>query len=813
MRILVLLTLVSALFGGFCFESEGAESDLLSALAALKGHVDGSAPLSGTGIQTYKQIIDSNNTLFGSSSATLTAGFELVETYDSLVGPLFVSGSPVQSFSRSNTSDTDINWAVYNVMQYIIDYSYTNSTILSYPAIIDGFKFGTSEYFPGAVNPPADPNAEYTITVDGSYPNTFGHDKMHQERPARKPTGAYLAPGSIATVTVPSNIVGKGYLVRVGGSSWDFSNKPTIKRVDRSTIVYEINSTEVKVANPLGGGIYLEVPQYSYEGLVELKIKNAVRSPYFSMKSFHKTSLQEWQDVERHHPGPWADFQSDKFMIHVPTDWIYNFDDPNTLMEKWDAAMNSLDQLMGFPEGSGKETMFLGVDLFIRSGAYSPGYPTINVKYNPNSDYGGNSNHYLIKGPEYVPNYVFHEEGHGYLFVKFAGERESAVNLPHVGVWHRQFGFDLDEAFAGSRQMQGNPYRTLDNTAVAWMTSFNFSPREVPMHEAEKAYQLKGHAKYVDIARLFGWEGLDQFWYSINEDYENGIIWSKHGSPTDDLIVRWCESVGTDLRPLLHFWGIHPSDAASLQSRIEDGGFQPSAKIYSLLMKYKSLVPLDNSAFQTWAYNWWGREPNINGAWTETEHARQWDTQIRREKDANSQQRPNGEIYTEGSAAEIRDVIDRLIALYFPDGPPHFSCELGGDMVSWSGQTIQVNADIVNNTASTLNYTWSIEPGTGVLISSNENQAAVTITKPIGSPVSYKLSLTLDDGSVNPSVTDVMTISVYDDACQATRLGLGQADKKDIYPDCIIDINDLALLLSAWLNDNSLSAPVYKPVE
>ena len=61
--------------------------------------------------------------------------------------------------------------------------------------------------------------------------------------------------------------------------------------------------------------------------------------------------------------------------------------------------------------------------------------------------------------------------------------------------------YDLDYAFSASRGFQGNPSRTLDNTAVTWITCFNFSPNEVPMEQVEKQYQLKGHAKFVDIAR------------------------------------------------------------------------------------------------------------------------------------------------------------------------------------------------------------------------------------------------------------------------------------------------------------------------
>jgi len=44
-------------------------------------------------------------------------------------------------------------------------------------------------------------------------------------------------------------------------------------------------------------------------------------------------------NTKRHHKAPWADFQSDKFMTQVPTNWIYNMQDPVTYMQEWDLAM------------------------------------------------------------------------------------------------------------------------------------------------------------------------------------------------------------------------------------------------------------------------------------------------------------------------------------------------------------------------------------------------------------------------------------------------------------------------------------------
>ncbi len=765
-------------------------AELVAALNALKDHITGVAPLSAGEIAAHKATIDFNRNHMGENSTVIAASFELVAAYENTpgYGPLWIARG---QFDRDTVTD-DIHWTIYWVMQYIMDYTYTLENISSHESLIDGFKFECSANFPGEADPPADPEATYTVSIDGTYLDMWGHDVMHEERPARKPTGAYLSPGSIATITVPSSIAGNGYQVRVGAQSWDLAGKRWVRRLDRSSLLFDINSTQLKVANPLGGGIYIEVPEYSDAGIVSVQIKNTIRSPYFSAKSFHSTTLAEWQNTERHHPGPWADFQSEKFMMQAPTDWIYNLEDPVTLMQDWDKATDAMNDLMGFPSRT-RETMYIQVDVIMRGDAYYPGYPTGNMTYNPNTDYHGLADNHFTKGPQYAPSYVFHEEGHGYLFVKFGGETESTVNLLHVPVWHRKFGFDLDYAFAGSCGYQGNPNRTLDNTAVTWMTCFNFVEKN-PMEEAEKAYQLKGHAKFVDMARLFGWEGLGAFWYSINVDYENGIYWSRHGSNYDDLIFRWCQSLGVDLRPLFHFWGIHPVNANSLKNRVENENLAPSAKIYDLLIKYKSLVPANNAEFRDFAFGWWGKQPSIDGGQTESEHARYWDNST-------------GQMYTEDTAAALEGVIDDLIALYFPGGRP--SADAGIDMITWSGQAVQLDPNVVSG----LTYAWSADPSEDVVFNPNANVKAptVTITKPsAGDPVIVTLTLTVK-GGLNPLEGDTMTIDVYDNACLAAiGKGLAADNPTDFDENCITGFGDLAVMAAKWLNDNALTEPIPK---
>ena len=115
----------------------------------------------------------------------------------------------------------------------------------------------------------------------------------------------------------------------------------------------------------------------------------------------------------------------------------------------------------------------------------------------------------------------------------------------------------------------------------------------------EKQYQLKGHAKFVDIARLFGWDGLDAYWRSFMQDDANDISYATTG--TDDLLLRLCRSVGKDIRPLFHFWGIHPQNPSDARGRHRRGEHPGLARDPRLAPALQDLVPADNAAFRTFA--------------------------------------------------------------------------------------------------------------------------------------------------------------------------------------------------------------------
>lgn len=164
----------------------------------------------------------------------------------------------------------------------------------------------------------------------------------------------------------------------------------------------------------------------------------------------------------------------------------------------------------------------------------------------------------------------------------------------------------------------------------------------------EMRYQERGYAKYADIARLFGWKALADFYHQEHLDYiagkpANGL------SEVDSRILRLSVAAGADLTPLVHFWGSHPVEPTRLEEQIVAAGLGPSAAIRTQLERYRTLIPADKAKFQTHFTQVYpgmppGDSPDYGPGWY---HVRleQWD---------------------EGAASKARGAVDVLLARYFP---------------------------------------------------------------------------------------------------------------------------------------------------
>jgi hypothetical protein len=509
--------------------------------------------------------------------------------------------------------------------------------------------------FPGYVDPPTDSTVSNTILIranfedpDGSNPyfNINGDGTDH----ALRPTGLYLSPGSLASVTVPDSLVGQNYYVRVGSHEWDLGIRPIYRRLDRISKKFLIDSTTIEVFNPFGGAISILVPYGANEGIVEVSVNNGVECPFFSLKSFYETPDF---NTELSKPGPWAVFETDNVMYTIPAHSIVpgQYDLRQTMLD-WDAALQGVNSIMARQIIPDKHNMYMIADITIRHNVYSIGYPMSNTPLNFTSVPGPA---YFINGPGPDDETNFHESGHALAMSKFPGEVEALVNVPYIMAMNYGLNVDLNEAVNYS--FVPNTF-DIDKTATHRMVSNSFgTERDIANATTnEVRYQHRGYGHYFEIVNMLGWCPLRNFWKQEYIDFENGIDHGINNQDIDSRMVRMCVAAQADLRPLFHVFGILPQDSIAVQDTLEEIGIEPSLTIYNRLQEYFNLIPENNEAFVDYALfiysNLYTDGPTAN-----PDYGVGWHYQ-------------KSLTYDETEAQQRTSILQSIIDLYYPNGEP-----------------------------------------------------------------------------------------------------------------------------------------------
>ncbi len=628
----------------YCKKSvDGDNSPVFSAaLVKLTNHLNGTSVLPALQIREQHTLMATTMAALVGSEATLSQAFALIDLYDAKRGALFTLGAksgrgfenvPVRDKSTSDDAidNFSIDRAIFALLQAIFEDVYTKPDVyLKYEVFLKGKKFLTSNSFPGAVKNQAI-SANFKTQINASVPKYFGVTPRFANVDARRPTGYFLQAGDTGSVDVPSSLVNKGYKILVGAHT---SDKSAVEHTFRPYLMhmeFPITATKTKIYNPFGGGVYLIVPLGSADGLVTLSINNVVASPFFSNTSHRKTTPAEW-DIQRKNPGPMADFETDKFMLQVPTSFIFNYPNPSLLMAEWDARIDAISSSHGQPPVSGNVKMFKQIDVYRDHDLYgAAGYPMSTDQYETyyDSTRTGNENAwYLRTGPnfmkyggvanaktEFWASIDFHEYGHTLQVSMFSEhtEYESIVNFPAVALYNIAVGQDIDTALGNSQDalLNGLP-ATRVSAAVDWMVSEKFRTGKI-MTADEMKYQYRGHAKYVDIVALFGWDAIGKFFKEEQDravflkvdrrpTFEDGFTkyyyGAMDGQGIDSRILRMSKAAGVDLRPLLHFWGVQPIDNAKLAAALSAAGLVPSQKIYDRITLYRANILSDTASYK-----------------------------------------------------------------------------------------------------------------------------------------------------------------------------------------------------------------------
>jgi hypothetical protein len=603
----------------YCKPVTSGNNDLAvfdASLAAVKLHLeakDAKSALSSEQLQLHSNRLKQTMYAVAESEAAVLQAFDVITAYEKMRGgAFFVNKETKNGFPNENYGDSgrDIDRAVLTIQQGIHDIAFLPANFTKYKKILEGKKFNSHEWFPGKVknNFKADPSKTHSVRINATVDKDVDIRSAFSQSAARRPTGFYLAAGDVAKVSVPNSMVGKGFVIQVGANVHDKTMKSVIARPFRVSNRFPIAANVTEIANPNGGGIYIDVPYLATAGKdVTIEIQNAVPAPFFSKTALNGTTLQQWKETQRNNPAPWADFMSDKFMMTLPTNWIYNYDDPVTLMKDWDDRMDVVSDLVGRNRVRNNQILYLTVDTNLLGNAFGIGYPSGNNTYNPGATTDGNNKNWYLRPDKDFSEIEFHELGHAELFSNFPGEGEAANNILTVAVSNKLYGVDFDRGLSKSMnntsQLIGR-----DQAAVGWMVRQNFRDGKamgigIAGDAHEVMYVQRGYAKYVEIAALFGWDKLEKFYLEENRVFRKEAVAAGAGleQNVDSRILRMSIAAGVDLTPLIHFWGVQPVKADALSAAIAAAGLKPSALIYDRLARYQKMIPMTNAAFQAHA--------------------------------------------------------------------------------------------------------------------------------------------------------------------------------------------------------------------
>ncbi len=378
--------------------------------------------------------------------------------------------------------------------------------------------------FPGEV-PKGARRVRHGLLLDTSVPLWHG-------------TGLYAAPGEVVTLTVPKEAVGTGLALRIGAHKDRLWGKPKWHRAPEITRTFPVTAARTEGACAFGGLVYVEVPVGSTLGEIQVQVAGAVEAPRFVSGT---TTLDEWRTKERRHPAPWAELETSKVILTVPSDEVRELDDPEALMRWWDRVMDGCADLAAIPRKRARPERYV-TDEQISAGYMHAGYPIMT---------------HLDAAPRFVDLErlstrgdwgMFHEMGHNHQSRDwtFSGTGEVTVNL---------FSLYLMETVCekGVGHTAMSPESIEKNRALYQESGLDFG--------LWKRKPFLALVMYYELRQAFGWEAYRKV-FAAYRDLAPGERPRSDAEKRDQWLVRMSRTVGRDLGPFFASWGVPVSEAA-----------------------------------------------------------------------------------------------------------------------------------------------------------------------------------------------------------------------------------------------------------
>ena len=216
--------------------------------------------------------------------------------------------------------------------------------------------------FPGEV-PQAAPRVTRSVAIDTAVP------RWHS-------TGLYAAPGEVVVLRLPKAAEGRdpagaGLMLQIGAHTDEIYELEEWQRAPALVRRVALDREQVAAASPVGGLLYVVVPDGCTLGTIAVEFAHAVESPSFVLG---RTTLDEWKGAQRHRAAPWAELSSGKIALTVPSSAVRGLEDPEALLRLWDRVADAAADLVALPRARASPERYVA-DVQIAAGYMHSGYP------------------------------------------------------------------------------------------------------------------------------------------------------------------------------------------------------------------------------------------------------------------------------------------------------------------------------------------------------------------------------------------------------------------------------------------------------
>lgn len=375
-------------------------------------------------------------------------------------------------------------------------------------------------------------------------------------------TGLYAPPGEVITISVPAELIGQGYFIRLSGHRDNIEGRDQWLRmpsgIQRS---FEIVSQTTSVATPYGGAIYIDLLEgadgksFRNYGELTITVDGAMAAPYFVLG---ETTNQDWVNSIRQFPAPYAELVADNLAVSVPSSMIRSLEDPQSLLTYWNDYMEFQDWV------GATDTMRTGPDRINYDAQISVGY--LHAGYPIQGPYGveasidflnltklrdsGNWGYFHETGHEMQRQDHLWSGGSGGNGFTFSGDVEVTVNIFANAALERKAPLSPKSGWGWS----------IYHNEVLTRSKQTINNQSKPKFDDKDPYPF-----YFALADGFGWQAYRHVLYTyVNEARQGADTFpTTNQDKKDQWLIRWSEETGYNLvEYMVNRWQLEVSQTA-----------------------------------------------------------------------------------------------------------------------------------------------------------------------------------------------------------------------------------------------------------